>query len=162
MLQYNGAAHEAVTYSDEVTDEAFEALDTEEECAAVRATPNHPWLCCEVRAKHPLVAGTELTSDYVSHPEYIFGTHYGFSLIEFESEPKAGVKTAMQAAAAARTAAIDPSQRAAPAPEALAAAAAAKGSCATLLRLGEFRPQVCRIGHGVMRFQGSSRQFWQC
>ena len=78
MLQHGGGKH-SVTYSDEVIDEVFDAA-TEAECNKILATPNHPSLCCEVRANRRLRKGSELTTDYGAHPDFVFGSHYSFSM----------------------------------------------------------------------------------
>jgi hypothetical protein len=116
MLQHGGSAC-SVTYSDEVVDERFESA-SEEECDAILATPNHPDLCCEVRSTRSLPAGTELTTDYGSHPDFVFGTHYTFTTVGAEAhEALAGPSDGAASSWAALT---------------------ALGACATQLKLDGF------------------------
>ena len=134
MLQHGGGEH-SVTYSDEVMDAVFDTA-TEAECDLIHATPNHASLCCEVRAKRRLSKGVELTTDYGAHPDFVFGSHYSFSM-------------AGDGAHAAYASADDGQAR--------AQALKALGTCAARLRIeaiamemaAESAPVSPRASHGI-------------
>ena len=119
MLQHGGGEH-SVSYSDEVMDAVFETA-TKAECDLIHATPNHASLCCEVRANRRLSKGTELTTDYGAHPDFVFGSHYSFS-------------TADDAAHAAYATADDGQAR--------AQALESLGTCAAGLRIEEIAMEM--------------------
>lgn len=127
MMQHGGKEH-SVTYTDEVRDAVFEDA-TEEECVAILTTPNHPDLCCEVRARRRLSEGEELSTDYGAHPCFVFGSHYSFA-ISSDAEHREAERF-VERREAERAA---PSQLPESRPE---AALAAVGSSAVRVLLGE-------------------------